>query len=335
VAKNGALVFSSLLEDGDIWSLPVDANHGKAIGKVKQVTQLGSAEYNPSISMDGKSLVFLSDRSGNPDAWMKDMETGREKALTVTPLQEISPTISSDGAWVAFFTSAGDIQVIAISGGVTKTVCEGCGGAWNWSPDNQSLIFNRGSIRGGLADLYLLDLSSGTKTALLRHPVSGVGQGNFSPDFRWITFVLALPGCRVFIAPFRGDAAIPQKDWFALGDGSSWDDKPRWSPDGNLLYFTSDRDGFVCLWAQRLNPATKRPIGAPFAIYHVHQARRSMANVGYGPLEISVARDKIVFNMTELTGNIWITQFDLKRVAKLLAPPSRLVQEIFPTGHKA
>lgn len=28
-------------------------------------------------------------------------------------------------------------------------------------------------------------------------------------------------------------------------------------------------------------------------IYHLHQARRSMTNVGYGLLEISVARDKI------------------------------------------
>lgn len=47
-------------------------------------------------------------------------------------------------------------------------------------------------------------------------------------------------------------------------------------------------------------------------IYHLHQARRSMANVGYGPLEISVARDKIVFNMAELTGNLSMTQLDLK-----------------------
>jgi Tol biopolymer transport system component/DNA-binding winged helix-turn-helix (wHTH) protein len=311
VARNGVLVFSSLLENGDIWSLPVDANQGKAIGKLEQVTQGGSAEVNPSISVDGKSLVFVSDRSGNPDIWMKDLESGREKALTVTPQHEISPGISSDGAWVTYFTRAGDIQVTATNGGLTKTVCEGCGGAWDWGPDNQSLIFNSGSIRGGQADLYLLHLSSGEKTLLVKHPASGIMQGKFSPDFHWITFVLAPQGCRVFIAPFRGESAIQEKEWFALSDGSSWDDKPRWSPDGNLLYFTSDRDGFVCLWAQRLDAVTKRPSGAPFAVYHLHQARRSMANVGYGPLEISVARDKIVFNMVELTGNIWMTKLDL------------------------
>jgi hypothetical protein len=37
-----------------------------------------------------------------------------------------------------------------------------------------------------------------------------------------------------------------------------------------------------------------------------------MANVGYGPLEISVARDKIVCNMVELTGNIWMTKLEDK-----------------------
>jgi eukaryotic-like serine/threonine-protein kinase len=155
--------------------------------------------------------------------------------------------------------------------------------------------------------LHLLDLATGKKTLLLEHPTSALFQGNFSPDGRWITFVAAMPGCRVFIVPFRGEALIPEREWNAVSNGSSWDDKPRWSPDGNLLYFTSDRDGFVCLWAQRLNPATKRPIGAPFVIYHVHLARRSMANVGHGPLEISVPRDKIVFNMADLTGNIWMT----------------------------
>jgi hypothetical protein len=37
-----------------------------------------------------------------------------------------------------------------------------------------------------------------------------------------------------------------------------------------------------------------------------------MSNVGYWTLEMSVASDKIVFNMVELTGNIWMSKLDLK-----------------------
>jgi eukaryotic-like serine/threonine-protein kinase len=318
VARNGALVFSSVAANGDIWALPVDANQGNPIGHVQQITRGGSEENSPSISLDGKTLVFVSDRSGTSDIWLKNLESGRETPLTGSPQLEIQPEISSDGAWVAYLSVApqlsfgGNIQIVVSSGGVPKTVCEGCGKAWDWSPDNRHLIFGRQIQGPPRADLYLLDRPTGKKTLLLEHTSFSLFQGNFSPDGRWITFGAAGPSSRVFIAPFRGEVAIPEKEWIIASDGASWDDKPRWSPDGNLVYFTSDRDGFVCLWAQRLDSATKRPNGAPFAVHHLHEARRSMANVGYGPLEISVARNKIVFNMAELTGNLWMTQLDLK-----------------------
>ena len=79
----------------------------------------------------------------------------------------------------------------------------------------------------------------------------------------------------------------------------------RWSPDGSLLYFTSERDGFRCIWAQRLNRDTKVATGDAFAVQHFHTSRRSLMNVGLGPLEISVTGNALVFNLGERTGNIW------------------------------
>ncbi len=81
-----------------------------------------------------------------------------------------------------------------------------------------------------------------------------------------------------------------------------WD----WSPDGNLLYFTSDRDGFRCIWAQRLDPQTKHPVGEAFEVYPFHRTGLSPMNIGLGYFGISLAPDKIVINLGELTGNIWI-----------------------------
>ena len=53
----------------------------------QQVT--GSAfDAHTSVSADGKKLVFISTRSGNPDVWMKDLESGKETALTATPSRE-------------------------------------------------------------------------------------------------------------------------------------------------------------------------------------------------------------------------------------------------------
>ena len=93
-----------------------------------------------------------------------------------------------------------------------------------------------------------------------------------------------------------------------MTSGEWWDDKPRWSPAGSLLYFISHRDGFRCIWAQRLDPLTRRPKDAPFAVDHFHNGRLSTMNVHVRAFSFEVSRDRLVFNMGEVTGNIWSTQ---------------------------
>ncbi len=41
---------------------------------------------------------------------------------------------------------------------------------------------------------------------------------------------------------------------------------------GTRVYFTSTRDGYLCIWAQRLDPVTKHPLGPPFAYEHFHDS---------------------------------------------------------------
>jgi hypothetical protein len=106
-----------------------------------------------------------------------------------------------------------------------------------------------------------------------------------------------------YVAPFRGGQAIGEREWVDIIDG----EVRQWSPDGKLLYATSYRDGHRCIWAQRVNPATKHPVGAPFAVYHSHNARVSLAN--QGDLTLSLAGGKLVFTMGERNGNIWMAEF--------------------------
>jgi hypothetical protein len=89
-----------------------------------------------------------------------------------------------------------------------------------------------------------------------------------------------------------------------LGEIDASDRLSRWSPDGNRLYFFSNRDGSDCVWVQQLNPATKRPVGSPQALYHLHSARRAI--LAFPAMGFSVARDKAVLPLRELTGNIWM-----------------------------
>ena len=109
------------------------------------------------------------------------------------------------------------------------------------------------------------------------------------------------------MAPFRGGTAIEEREWIAITEGDTFDDRfPRWSPDGNRLYFFSNRDGSDCLWMQQLNPATKQRVGAPQVLYHLHTARRAIP--ACPACGLSVARDKAVFSLRELTGNIWMAK---------------------------
>jgi hypothetical protein len=55
-----------------------------------------------------------------------------------------------------------------------------------------------------------------------------------------------------------------------LLEGKTGENVPRWSPDGALLYFLSERDGFRCLWAQRLEPTAKTPFGPAVPVHHFH-----------------------------------------------------------------
>jgi hypothetical protein len=110
------------------------------------------------------------------------------------------------------------------------------------------------------------------------------------------------------VAPFQRDTPSKESDWIRVVSDQHYNDKPRWSPDGNRIYFVSDRDGFICLWSQPLEPETKRPVGPAQPLYHLHQVRRSIPNVGgWGLMDIAVAPDKIVLNLGEITGNIWMT----------------------------
>ena len=122
VISGGRIAFASLTQDLNIWSLPIAANSGQVSGGPQQVT--GSAfDAHTSVSADGKKLVFISTRSGNPDVWMKDLESGKETALTATPANEGEAEITADGTRVCYVVIEGTqglVYQIATTGGVPR-----------------------------------------------------------------------------------------------------------------------------------------------------------------------------------------------------------------------
>jgi hypothetical protein len=91
-------------------------------------------------------------------------------------------------------------------------------------------------------------------------------------------------------------------------EGRTWDDLPRWSPGGNTVYFTSDWDGFRCIWARRLEPRTRQPQGEPFAVLHLHKMQLSMTTLRLSEFSLGVAPDRLVFPLAQVRGNIWLME---------------------------
>jgi Tol biopolymer transport system component/predicted Ser/Thr protein kinase len=312
----GQLVFASLTSNVNVWSLAVDGALGKVTGPLQQVTYGSAAKYRPALSRDGRKLAFDLGYS----VVAKDLGSGKETTLTTAGFYS---SWSADGSKVAYSIGRGQkMQIDVVNpGGIPETVCDDCGLApAGWSSDGSKILYDWGVPQ----TVQLLDLATRKKVELLRRPGFSVTQASFSPDDRWISF-LAGGGPnrnRVCIIPFRaGAAAPPESEWIGVTDGDSFEGQPRWSAEGNLMYFLSNRDGSRCIWAQRLHPLTKRPIEAPLAVYHFHSARRSLSNVGnVGLLGLGVARDRLVFNLGELTGNIWTATLQPRAVTPARSP---------------
>jgi Tol biopolymer transport system component len=334
LTANGEVIFASLNRNLAVWSLSSDSDHGKVAGELKRITQ-SAAAIMPSISADGRVLTFTAVRRRTgvssdlaiPDekrradvpAWfpenaaelqivLKILVTGKETVLSTADIAEWHPQISRDGSMVAYTSGKeGRIYAARVNGGPIKMIVSG-GLVWDWSLDNKRLLFNVHKN----AEVHAVDLSTGNEKLFLSRPGYSIFQTRFSPDDRAIALVgcwqqhdRSPPQCQIYVVPIENGVPLPWQGWIAIDHAGHWDDKPRWSPNGELIYFISDRDGYLCLWAQRVEKATKRLVGFPFPVYHFHNSRLAMANMGTCPLEFDVAKDKMVFGLGELSGNIW------------------------------
>jgi Tol biopolymer transport system component/DNA-binding winged helix-turn-helix (wHTH) protein len=325
LTASGSLIFASLNLVHSVWGIPGETNRGVINGDLKRITD-GRFEFMPSISSDGRRLAFAAAKRGatthspvqDDEAFMlpfprhsstleirvKDLDTGTEAAISGGESSPFGPEISGDGSMVAY--AADEKLYVTQADNPSRHIVSGAGKPWGWSPKHEQLFFCK--FDNQRAKISVLDVASGRQSLFLSKPDYNFFQARYSPDARAVAVIACAAektGCWVSIVPLNSQGIPQTEGWIAIDHPSLWDDKPRWSPNGDLLYFISDRDGHLCLWAQRLDLGTKRPIGAPFPVYHFHNSRLAMINVGTGALEIDVARDKIVMGLGELTGNIW------------------------------
>jgi dipeptidyl aminopeptidase/acylaminoacyl peptidase len=262
--------------------------------------------YNSSVPEKSNTIVrrdFVSGADLILDEAGRQPGKGGETIISPDGSKAVFERDCKSGQWVD-----GDPMpctfMIPATGGELKQLCEFCTPR-GFSSNGSVLLIQKYTGREDFKPpdwISVVDLGSGTEKKFLSTPHQALYHAFFSWDDRWVVFKREdkqRPTAQILIAPVRNSTAGKEAEWIPITDGRSYDDKPQFSSDGNTVYFISTRDGYLCIWAQRLNPMTKRPAGEPQAYEHFHynslMYRGDVAN--FSNSDLSVARDKMVINL--------------------------------------
>jgi Tol biopolymer transport system component len=310
--SGGRMVFASLVRKENLWSVSLDADRPAPKTEMHQLTQESGFHVFPAVSWDGTKVAYVSHAAYNDEVWLLDVQSGRRSLLSTAVSVKFKLQITPDGTHVFYGDSVSSadfgVNAVPVAGGAPGRICQKCSTwVWDWSPDRRRLLGWRKGKTTVAATMY--NLETGGASLFLERPQVDLLDFQWSPDGRRLAFLTRNPQglSRVFTAPYSGDQGPREDSWIPVTDGSSLQDKLCWSHNGDWIYSLSDRDGFQCIWAYPADP-TRKPAGAPVAVFHSHGTRLSIRNANLVSQGISVGKDKLVFNMGEITGNIWMTK---------------------------
>lgn len=109
LSPDGRTIVFDLL--GDLYTIPITG------GAATRITSGSGFDGQPRFAPDGKSIVFVSDRSGSENLWLVNPDGTRVRALTRGPNQAfISPDFTPDGQYVVA-SKSGDLWLYSVGGG--------------------------------------------------------------------------------------------------------------------------------------------------------------------------------------------------------------------------
>jgi Tol biopolymer transport system component len=243
---------------------PPRASLGAGVGpfSLRRLTELPGPELQPTLSPDGRMVVYASAAAGNLDLYL--LRVGGDRSIPLTagsPGDDSQPAFSPDGERIAFRSErdGGGLFVMGATGeSVRRVTTSGFDPAW--SPDGQRLVYSTEPVydpysREGTAELWTAEIGSGAAQRLL---AGDAVQPAWSRNGKRIAYWANTDGQRDIwtVAAGGGEPLAVTRD-------AATDWSPEWSSDARWLYFSSDRGGSVNLWRIAINPESGTTEGEP------------------------------------------------------------------------
>ncbi len=223
----------AFVSGGDIWTVPA------AGGDARLLVAHDATESRPLFSPDGRTLAFVSTRTGGGDIYLLTIDTGLLRRVTADDGLEQLDSWSRDGRWIYFSSTSRDISGmndvyrVSVDGGTPMTVTADrytneFGAAP--SPDGTRIVF---SARGNGSGQWW------------RKAGSHLDQSEL-----WLA-----PSSPAPVLSGSGQAGYVQ---LTARDGRAlW---PMWSADGTSVFYVTDRNGTENLWTRPAGPGADRAL---------------------------------------------------------------------------
>jgi dipeptidyl aminopeptidase/acylaminoacyl peptidase len=233
----------------DLWLVGAD---GKGL---RRMTSDPAGDSDPCWSKDGKTIYFISTRSGSSQVWRMAAGGGEAVQVTKQPLDVGNLVLSPDGKKMAFTMEVfpnttveetvkklEEIKNRKYSGQVYERIFIR---HWDtWCDGRRSHIFVK-PIEG----VGVVDIMKGMDADCPLKPFGGAEEFTFTPDSKAIVFTAANSGKAeawstnfdLFLAPVDG-AEAPR---CLTEENKAWDTAPLFSPDGKTMaYLAMKRPNF-------------------------------------------------------------------------------------------
>jgi Tol biopolymer transport system component len=154
------LVYVRALVDTNVWRVDTARPGTPAASPPAPAIASTRFDFGPNLTPDGRRVVFVSDRSGEPEFWVADPDGSNAFQLTSMNIAPGFPRWSPDQTMIAFHSVAG-VLVVPARGGQPRNITKDiAGGAFpSFSRDGQWIYFSK--LEGGVARIWKMVATGG------------------------------------------------------------------------------------------------------------------------------------------------------------------------------